>query len=64
MKYFSENYGLVTTPMLLASFIGPYLMGEVKMSTQYYYYSFVLFVVLGLLSLVFVALIKKPAARQ
>ncbi|MDR2006870.1 MAG: MFS transporter, partial [Acidaminococcales bacterium] len=64
MKYFSENYGLVTTPMLLSSFIGPYLMGEIKMSTQYYYYSFAIFVFLGLLSLILVMLIKKPAARQ
>jgi OFA family oxalate/formate antiporter-like MFS transporter len=64
MKHFSENYGLVTTPMLLSSFIGPYLMGEIKVNTHYYYSSFVFFVFLGLLSLVFVMLIRKPIIAE
>ncbi|MDR3349685.1 MAG: MFS transporter [Acidaminococcales bacterium] len=64
MKHFSENYGIVTTPMLLSSFIGPYLMGEIKMGTGHYYSSFVIFIFLGLVSLVLVMLVKKPAARQ
>ena len=36
LKYFSENFGLVSISMVIASFIGPPLLGEAKLLTGTY----------------------------
>ena len=48
MKYFSENYGLSTSATMCSTFVGPYLMGEVRQVTGSYEYSFLLFIGLGI----------------
>ena len=60
MKHFSQNYGFATAAMLCSSFAGPYLMAEIKLSTQSYYYSFFLFAACGLVATLLSLLIKSP----
>ena len=61
MKYFSENYGITSTPAVPAAFVGPYLMSVIKVGTQSYYYSFFILTGLGLIGLVCVLLIRAPS---
>lgn len=60
IKYFSQNYGFATAAMLCSSFIGPYVMGEIKLLTHSYYYGFLLFTACGAVATLMSLFIKKP----
>lgn len=59
LKHFAENYGFGSSPMVVSSFLGPYVMGEIKLITGSYQNCFVLFAIFGCISLFFLIIMKR-----
>lgn len=59
LKHFAENYGFNSSSMILSSFMGPFIMGEIKLATGSYHDSFTFFIGFGLFALICLLLIKK-----
>ncbi len=61
LKHFAENYGFNSSSMIVSSFFGPYLLGEIKLFSGSYHNAFLVFMAFGCLSTVFLLLIKKTS---
>ena len=61
LKYFAENFGITSITMLVGSFIGPLLFGEIKLITGTYIDALLLFVTCSILSMFFLPWLKKSA---
>lgn len=61
LKHFAENYGFNSSPMIFSSFLGPFLMGEIKLATGSYHECFMIFIGLGFFSLICLLFIRKTS---
>ncbi len=62
-KYFSANFGIMSTQLMFAAIIGPFLAGQLYTSSGTYAMTFYAFTLLGILSIVLTSLIAKAAKK-
>lgn len=58
-RYFSANFGIASSQLILAAFIGPYLGGVVYTATGSYAITFCCFIPFGIIAIVFACIMKK-----
>ena len=63
-KHYSMNYGCATCNLIVASLVGPTISGTLKTATGSYFTSYLILLGFAVVSLVLVALIRKPTAKQ
>lgn len=61
-QYFTANFGIASSQLVFAAFIGPYLGGVVYTSTGSYAITFSCFIPFGILAILFAFLMKKRMA--
>ena len=58
-RYFSANFGIASSQLILAAFIGPYLGGVVYTATGSYAITFCCFIPFGIIAILFALIMKK-----
>lgn len=58
-RYFSANFGIASSQLILAAFIGPYLGGVVYTATGSYAITFCCSIPFGVIAILFALIMKK-----
>lgn len=63
-KYFSANFGVISTMLIVAALLGPTMAGKLYTATGNYVTTFYGIVALGIISLIFIFLVLKAAKKN
>lgn len=63
-KYFSANFGVISTMLIVAALLGPTMAGKLYTATGNYVTTFYGIVALGIISLIFIFLVLKVAKKN
>lgn len=62
-KFFSANFGIMSTQLMFAAIIGPFLAGQLYTASGTYSMTFYTFTLLGVLAIIITSLITKAAKK-